>query len=151
MEVDYELYAEGEALLGWLNATVQLAAPAGFDADATLKTLAAGIQQRLAGSEIAHLKMTLNPDSGLGDIAAVNLVRSDFVPELSLTLEEPVRERTAHHQLPRRSRARGSPRCGERDDLRAEQRRIFRATGSPRIFPPRQTGADPPRRGVRLT
>ena len=90
MEVDYELYAEGEALLGWLNATVQLAAPAGFDADATLKTIAAGIQQRLAGSEIAHLKMTLNPDSGLGDIAAVNLVRSDFVPELSLTLEEPV-------------------------------------------------------------
>jgi hypothetical protein len=90
MEVDYELYAEGEALLGWLNATVQLAAPAGFDADATLRTIASGIQQRLAGSEIAHLKMTLNPDTGLGDIAAVNLVRSDFLPELSLTLEEPV-------------------------------------------------------------
>jgi hypothetical protein len=34
--------------------------------------------------------MTLNPDTGLGDIAAVNLVRSDFVPELSLTLEESV-------------------------------------------------------------
>jgi hypothetical protein len=34
--------------------------------------------------------MTLSPDSGLGDIAAINLVRSDFVPELSLTLEEPV-------------------------------------------------------------
>ena len=90
MEVDYELYAEGEALLGWLNATVQLASPAGFDSDALLKAIASGIQQRLAGSEIAHLKMTLSPDSGLGDIAAVNLVRSDFVPELSLTLEEPV-------------------------------------------------------------
>ena len=90
MEVDYELYAEGEALLGWLNATVQLAAPSGFDSDATLKTIAAGIQQGLAGAEIAHLKMTLSPDSGLGDIAAINLVRSDFVPELSLTLDEPV-------------------------------------------------------------
>jgi len=90
MQVDYELYAEGEALLGWLNATVQLAAPSGFDADATLKMIAAGIQQRLAGAEIAHLKMTLSPDSGLGDIAAVNLVRSDFVPELSLTIEESV-------------------------------------------------------------
>lgn len=90
MAVDYELYAEGEALLGWLNATVQLASPTGFDADGTLKAIAAGIQQRLAGSEIAHLKMTLSPDSGLGDIASVNLVRSDFVPELSLTLEEPV-------------------------------------------------------------
>ena len=90
MEVDYELYAEGEALLGWLNATVQLAAPSGFDSDATLKMIASGIQQRLAGAEIAHLKMTLSPDSGLGDIAAINLVRSDFVPELSLTLDEPV-------------------------------------------------------------
>ncbi len=90
MEVDYELYAEGEALLGWLNATVQLAAPSGFDSDATLKMIASGIQTRLAGAEIAHLKMTLSPDSGLGDIAAINLVRSDFVPELSLTLDEPV-------------------------------------------------------------
>ena len=90
MEVDYELYAEGEALLGWLNATVQLAAPSGFDSDATLKMIASGIQTRLAGAEIAHLKMTLSSDSGLGDIAAVNLVRSDFVPELSLTLDGPV-------------------------------------------------------------
>jgi len=90
MEVDYELYAEGEALLGWLNATAQLATPAGIDSDATLKAIAAGIQQRLAGAEIAHLKMTLSPDSGLGDIAVINLVRSDFVPELSLTIEEPV-------------------------------------------------------------
>jgi hypothetical protein len=34
--------------------------------------------------------MTLSPDNGIGDIAAVNLVRSDFVPELSLRLEGPV-------------------------------------------------------------
>ncbi len=90
MEVDYEIYAEGEALLGWLNATVQLAHPTGFDSDAVLKTLASDIQQRLAPAEIAHLKMTLSPDDGLGDIAAINLVRSDFVPELSLSLEAPV-------------------------------------------------------------
>ena len=31
-----------------------------------------------------------NVDHGLGDVAAINLVRSDFVPELSLRLEEPV-------------------------------------------------------------
>ena len=90
MEVDYELYAEGEALLGWLNATVHLASAAGFDSDTVLTALARGIQARLAGSEIAHLKMTLSPDGGLGDIAAINLVRSDFVPELSLRLEAPV-------------------------------------------------------------
>ena len=55
-----------------------------------LKMIAAGIQHRLVGAEIAHLKMTLSPDAGLGDIAVINLVRSDFVPELSLKLEAPV-------------------------------------------------------------
>ncbi len=92
MEVDYELYAEGEALLGWLNCTVQLTDERGFDADAVLKELAGRIQGRLReqAAEIAHLKMTLNPDSGLGDIAVINLVRNDHVPEVSQTLEEPV-------------------------------------------------------------
>jgi G3E family GTPase len=90
MEVDYELYTEGEALLGWLNATVQLASTTGFDSESVLKALAGEIQSRLAGSEIAHLKMTLSPDDGLGDVAVINLVRSDFVPELSLTLDAPV-------------------------------------------------------------
>lgn len=90
MEVDYEIYAEGEALLGWLNATVQLAHADGFDSEATLQALARRIQRTLAGAEIAHLKMTLSPDDGLGDVAVINLVRSDFVPELSLRLEAPV-------------------------------------------------------------
>lgn len=92
MEVDYELYAEGEALLGWLNATVQLRGAELFDTGTVLKQFATSIQRRLAagGSEIAHLKMTLSPDGGLGDVAAINLVRNDFVPELSLRLEEPI-------------------------------------------------------------
>lgn len=92
MQVDYEIYAEGEALLGWLNATIQLKSESSFDSEQVLKALAADVQSRLAreGAEIAHLKMTLSPDAGLGDVAAINLVRSDFVPELSLRLEEPV-------------------------------------------------------------
>ncbi len=89
MAVDYALYAEGEALLGWLNATIQVRGVPAFDADTILKALAGEMQRALSG-EIAHLKMTLNPDSGLGDIAAINLVRSDFVPELSLRLEAPI-------------------------------------------------------------
>lgn len=88
MAVDYDLYAEGEALLGWLNATVAVAGPA-FDANALLRALAADLRQRLGDAEIAHLKMTFSPDEGLGDIAAVSLVRSDYVPELSLTLDGP--------------------------------------------------------------
>jgi hypothetical protein len=40
---------------------------------------------------VAHLKVTLSPDTQLGGaIAAINLVRNDFVPELSFHLEEPV-------------------------------------------------------------
>ena len=90
MTVDYEIYAEGEALLGWLNATVQLAAEAPFDSDPVLHALARGIHAQLAGAEIAHLKMTLSPAGGLGDIAVINLVRSDFVPELGLRLDAPI-------------------------------------------------------------
>src|SRR5207249_10668506 len=84
---------EGEALLGWLNCTVSLAARKPFDADKLLKILAGEVQWRLGQqqAEIAHLKMTLSPDGGLGEIAAVNLVRNDFVPEHSMELEEPVR------------------------------------------------------------
>ena len=36
--------------------------------------------------------MTLSPESALGDIAVINLVRNDFVPELSLNLESPLRQ-----------------------------------------------------------
>lgn len=93
MEVDYQVYADGEALLGWLNATVQLAAQKPFAAEEFLKQLATHIQKRLTAheAEVAHLKMTLSPDGNVaGEIAAVNLVRNDFVPELSYQLEEPV-------------------------------------------------------------
>ncbi len=92
MKVDYEVYAEGEALLGWLNCTVHLSSTGGFDGNRVLCELAGFIQEGLnqAGAEVAHLKMTLNPDEGLGDIAVVNLVRNDFIPELSLELSEPV-------------------------------------------------------------
>jgi hypothetical protein len=46
----------------------------------------------LAGSEIAHLKMTFSPtDSLAGEIAALSVVRSDIVPELNMRLEAPIR------------------------------------------------------------
>jgi Ni2+-binding GTPase involved in maturation of urease and hydrogenase len=93
MEVDYTVYADGEALLGWLNCTVQLAAAEAFDGNNFLRELAGEMQQRLrAGqTEVAHLKMTLSPDSGQWDIGVVNLVRNDFLPELAMALKQPVR------------------------------------------------------------
>ena len=92
MDVDYESYAEGEALLGWLNCTVALSASSAFDGNKVLQRLAETLQQRLneERGEIAHLKMTLSPDEGLGDLAVINVVRNDFVPELGQELAEPV-------------------------------------------------------------
>lgn len=92
MAVDYEVYADGEALLGWLNCTVALKSATEFDGNELLETLARGAQELLGagGAEIAHLKMTLSPDEGLGDIAVVNLVRNDVVPELSLVLPDTI-------------------------------------------------------------
>jgi hypothetical protein len=48
------------------------------------------MQRELSG-EIAHLKMTLSPDQALaGEVAALSVVRSDIVPELTLKLDEPI-------------------------------------------------------------
>jgi G3E family GTPase len=96
MEVDYELYAEGEALLGWLNATVQLNSADPFEAQPVLQQFATDIQAQLTeqSAEIAHLKITLSPDAELaslgGQVAIINLVRNDFVPELSADLDAPI-------------------------------------------------------------
>ena len=91
MDVDYEVYAEGEALLGWLNATVILSNQKSFDGNQVIRDLANTMSRLLAdaGAEVAHLKMTLEPeDAGLGDLAVINLVRNDFVPELSQELSD---------------------------------------------------------------
>jgi Ni2+-binding GTPase involved in maturation of urease and hydrogenase len=78
MDVDYDLYAEGEALLGWLNATCLVSAARPFDGNAVLEQLADRIQRDVAGAgiEIAHFKMTLSPEDG-NDLAVLNLVRTD--------------------------------------------------------------------------
>ncbi|MES2734784.1 MAG: GTP-binding protein [Verrucomicrobiota bacterium] len=92
MAVDYEVYADGEALLGWLNATVTLKATEEFEANDFLRALATDVQQRLQkdSTEIAHFKMTYSPDDGIaGELASINLVRSDYIPELGMELDEP--------------------------------------------------------------
>jgi Ni2+-binding GTPase involved in maturation of urease and hydrogenase len=92
LSIDYDIYAEGEALLGWLNATVDLRAAAALDGNQLLRDLARRLQVSLVqqGAEVAHLKMTMDPADGLGELAVINLVRNDFVPELSQEIEEPI-------------------------------------------------------------
>lgn len=91
MELDYDLYAEGEALLGWLNCTVRLDAPAPFDANETLLRLARDLRGRVAArGEIAHLKMTLDSNDGTGSLSVVSVVRSDGEPDLRESLMDRV-------------------------------------------------------------
>jgi Ni2+-binding GTPase involved in maturation of urease and hydrogenase len=97
-DIDYEEYAEGEALLGWYNGTATLSpqAPsaegAGVDGNQFLTALAETLRSRLAskGIDIAHLKMTLSPTDFGSDIAVLNLVRTDGRAELSHTLKDAV-------------------------------------------------------------
>jgi hypothetical protein len=68
MEVDYEVYAQGEALLGWVNYSWRLSGRE-FDGNDFLKGLLEGLHERFADRiSIAHLKGTLVPDQG-NDIA----------------------------------------------------------------------------------
>lgn len=88
MELNYDLYAEGEALLGWLNCDVRLVSDSPFDANLVLLGLAREIRDRIArkGHEIAHLKMTLDSGDGTGSLSVVSLVRSDAEPDLRESL-----------------------------------------------------------------
>lgn len=92
MELDYETYADGEVLLGRLNATIRLSSSTEFNGNDFTMQLARRVQELInpENIEIAYLKMTLIPDISLGDIATVNLVRSDFSPEISEKPAEPL-------------------------------------------------------------
>lgn len=92
MEVDYDTYADGEALLGWCNVTATLESATEFDGNDFLRSLALAIQEQLKadGAEIAHLKLTLSPTDYGNDLGVINAVRNDAAPELSHTLQEPI-------------------------------------------------------------
>jgi G3E family GTPase len=89
MDVDYDIYAEGEALLGWVNATCRVSSAAPFDGNRFLRVLADAIHTRLktADIETAHFKMTLAPDAG-NDLAVLNLVGTDSHAEVAHRLAD---------------------------------------------------------------
>ncbi len=110
MHLDYDAYAEGEAALGWLNCTVELDSQRDFNGNRLLSELIRDLGEELDAAEIAHLKMTLASLHGSGEIATINLVRNDYIPELSQSLTEPL----ARGELIVNLRAEGSP-----DELQA--------------------------------
>ena len=91
MDMDYDIYADGEAELGWLNSAFKVQAENDFDPNRLLSEIAAIMQQRMIESEqeIAHLKMTLM--SGM-DIGFISLVRNDAVAELSQEIQGKLQE-----------------------------------------------------------
>ena len=93
-DIDYDRYADGEALLGWLNAEIRLGEPGGreWDGNAMLARLLEAIRSAVAGlgHEIAHLKATLAVEGDDYELAAANLVRSAAAPELSHRLTDPL-------------------------------------------------------------
>lgn len=141
LDIDYRRYGEGEALLGWLNGTIQLRTSQEVDGNAWTEGFARRLQQRLLddNAEVAHLKMTLSPTADEaecgaevvpGDLALVNLVNNDFVPEVSERLAAPIR----HGQLVVNLRAEASPALllkafeavvDERSELRLEDVECF--------------------------
>ena len=85
MEVDYDVYAEGEAELGWLNCTIDLSAngAAPFAMDGLVLDYVARLRKALfeADAEPAHLKVLGASD---GATAIANLVGSGTDVEMSL-------------------------------------------------------------------
>jgi G3E family GTPase len=91
MEVDYDIYAEGEAELGWLNSSLTARSDQPFALDALLTGIIDRLRDDLneQGSETAHLKAI-----GLweGFFGVANLISSDSPTVLSLPSNCQVRE-----------------------------------------------------------
>lgn len=85
LQIDYDIYAEGEAELGWLNCTVRLAAQdeQRFSLDQLITDLVGRLRIALAAREVepAHLKILGQSQT---DFAIANLVGSAAEVELSL-------------------------------------------------------------------
>ncbi|MBI3944941.1 MAG: cobalamin synthesis protein P47K [Armatimonadetes bacterium] len=90
-EVDYNVYAEGEALLGWLNATLRVAAAEPTDWVEFCRSLLESIREALRrrGAGIAHLKLLLAAPAGQ---CAANLTHSDGTVAIQGALAAEARE-----------------------------------------------------------
>lgn len=87
MEVDYEIYAEGEAELGWLNCAVAAEMQdEKFDLDQLVLEMVSRVGRRLdkSGCEVAHLKVL---GQTLNEASVANLVESGDEAQLSLASE----------------------------------------------------------------
>ncbi len=88
-DVDYDIYANGEASLGWLNSTISISAENPFDGNSLLMDYLYKLKDTFVqtGSESAHLKLLLKTNNEIG---IANLISNSIDPILSSKLSEPV-------------------------------------------------------------
>ncbi len=126
-EVDYATYAEAEALLGWLNATIEIAAETEIDPRVVCESLLATIQRQIADERaaIAHLKILVATEEGSDRLAVTNNTSApqwsgtgDLKPVRALSVILNARVRTSPEALERMVRA-SIDRAAERARARA--------------------------------
>lgn len=91
LDIDYDIYAEGEAELGWLNSSVHVTARAAFTLDDLLMDVVQRLQKSMMDlqGEVAHLKVIGLWEASFG---VANLVSNGTAAELSLTSRSQVTE-----------------------------------------------------------
>ncbi|WP_020469236.1 GTP-binding protein [Zavarzinella formosa] len=92
LDIDYDIYAEGEAELGWLNSTFDINSPTPFDLDHLMTSLIGLIADELKvrHAEVAHLKLIGLEDGA--SFAVANVVSSSGPGELSVASKAAVRQ-----------------------------------------------------------
>lgn len=104
LDLDYDLYAAGEAEMGWFNGAVQVTAGTPFSLDDLLLEIVQNLQKgwQREGAEIAHVKVI-----GLGDtaFAVANVISNQDRPELSV----PSNSRTSQAELTLNARVAQDP------------------------------------------
>jgi len=86
VDVDYDVYAEGEAVLGWLNASATLTATADVDWQSLCMDILEYIRHKAVDhqSEIAHVKLSLTAETGQ---YTANLISKNCAPVIHGKIE----------------------------------------------------------------
>ena len=84
LDIDYDIYADGEAELGWVNLTANVIPKAEIELDSFVQTLVgdiAGAIREISGAAIAHLKASVIAD---GTQAIANVVSNESPVDVGL-------------------------------------------------------------------
>lgn len=105
IEVDYGIYAAGEAELGWLNAAFTAAAPRAMDGNLFLEQVVDSLGELLLGHRmlIGHLKLALHGDAAGTGVAVAQSVTAEAPPVMTSRLAVPIEQ--AHLVLNLRTQA----------------------------------------------